>query len=158
MLRPAARPVRDFLRQALALVLLAPLLAFCRNPTAIEVERDSLARNRALWTRQHVTSYRFTMSRSCECLAPQMTGPAVVEVRNGNLTAQLAAGAAADTALFTRVEGMFDLIQRAVDARAEVLAVEYDRTLGYPTSINIDYSKTIADDEFSVFVTSFERL
>src|SRR3954463_16170527 len=109
MLRQAARPVHDFLRQALGLILLAPFLAFCHNPTALDVERDSLARNRALWIRQHITSYRLTMARSCECLTPQMTGPAVVEVRDGNLTAQLTAGAAADTGLFTRVEGMFAL-------------------------------------------------
>src|SRR3954468_4026485 len=118
MLRQAARPVHDFLRQAFALVLLAPFLAFCRNPTALEVGRDDLARHRALWASKHVTSYRLTVSRSCECLAPQMTGPAVVEVRSGSLTAQLTAGAAADTTLFTRVEGMFDLVQRALDAHA----------------------------------------
>jgi hypothetical protein len=87
-----------------------------------------------------------------------MTGPAVVEVRSGNLTAQLSGGAAADTSIFTRVEGLFALVQRAIDENAETLTVEYDPVLGYPKAIGIDYRKQIADDEFTVLLSSFERL
>ena len=158
MLRPAARPINDFLRQAIALALLTPFAVYCHNPTELEARRDELARHRAMWEAQHVTSYRYTLSRSCECLFPQMTGPAVVEVRSGNLTAQLSGGAAADTSLFTRVEGLFAVVQRAIDENAETLTVEYDPVLGYPKSIGIDYRKEMVDDEFTVILSGFQLL
>jgi hypothetical protein len=45
------------------------------------------------------------------------------------------------------VESAFTIIQEAIINKAESIIVQYDSSLGYPTSISIDMSKMIADEE-----------
>jgi hypothetical protein len=45
------------------------------------------------------------------------------------------------------VEDMFTMIQEAIDSKAESITVSYDSTLWYPTSLSIDRSRMIADEE-----------
>jgi hypothetical protein len=54
------------------------------------------------------------------------------------------------------VEECFAFIREAVEQEAEVLSVEYDEALSYPTRIESDWRFDTADDELSIFVTDLE--
>ena len=58
--------------------------------------------------------------------------------------------------LYHTIDGLFDKIQDAIDREAVRLTVSYDPEIGYPTSVSIDYSLTIIDEEFSFTATSYE--
>jgi len=59
---------------------------------------------------------------------------------------------------FPGIEGLFDLIADARRRNAHRLEVRYDRELGYPAWLVIDYDKAVADDEFTYSVMAFRRL
>jgi len=53
------------------------------------------------------------------------------------------------------VDGLFDVIASANARNAAVLDASYDASLGYPTSISIDYTRNVADDEITYSVSAF---
>ncbi|WP_341529483.1 DUF6174 domain-containing protein [Nostoc sp. UHCC 0302] len=118
--------------------------------------------NRRLWRRQNISNYRFTFSRSCFCF-PKATEPVVIEVRNGVTTSITFkdTGKRADAELFQKyntIPKLFNIIRDAIARRASNLTVEYDKRLGYPTQINIDYKSEVADDELFLTIESLEKI
>jgi hypothetical protein len=142
---------------------LAALLALaCSSPSGPSDPAALLAQNQALWNRRGPANYQYTITRQCECL-PEMTGPATVVVRNGQVDARryTASGASVDPQfedLFTAVPGLFDLIAQAVNLPAAAIAARYDPSYGYPTSIQIDWFAGSVDDEVSYRITNFTPL
>ncbi len=59
---------------------------------------------------------------------------------------------------YDTVDKVFDVVQAALDQRAQEIRVSYDPTFGYPTQIFVDPVKAIADDEFSLAISRFEVL
>ncbi len=57
---------------------------------------------------------------------------------------------------FDNVEKIFALIEREKKAKAEVINVYYDKTLGYPLEVIVDESIGGADDEISVKIKNLE--
>lgn len=144
-------------------VLLSALLVLpgCTDATGPDDPAAQLERNRALWSSAGVTSYRYTITRSCEC-TPESAGPVTVEVRNGLVVdRRYESGAAVSpqySEIFTTVPGLFDIIGEAVALPAASLAVRYNRDYGYPESIAIDWVAGAVDDEVSYRVGSFNVL
>lgn len=118
---------------------------------------------RALWESQGIEHYRFTLSRSCFCLA---RGPVVIEVRNGKVVSIVDAetgGSEVDGFAVSEIFGDVDTIEELfgrIDAAegAAVLQVSYDATFGYPAEIYIDQSELMADEEIGYTVSDFEVL
>jgi hypothetical protein len=137
------------------------LAAACSETTGPTDPAALLDQNIALWARQGVVSYQYTISRGCECV-PESTGPTVVVVRNGTVEARrYLTGATVDPqfeSLFTPVPGLFDLIRLAIEQPAAALAVRYNSDYGYPESIVIDWVAGTADDEVSYRITDFSPL
>ncbi len=52
------------------------------------------------------------------------------------------------------IDSLFDIIQNAIDSGADNIQVNYDPISGYPTSIFIDYSTLIADEELSLTISN----
>lgn len=48
---------------------------------------------------------------------------------------------------YETVDGLFDLIQAAIDQNAFSISVEYNTQLGYPARASIDFDERIADEE-----------
>ena len=48
---------------------------------------------------------------------------------------------------YRTVDGLFDLIQYAINEDAASITAAFDSTLGYPTDANIDYDADTADEE-----------
>ena len=51
------------------------------------------------------------------------------------------------------VDGLFTVIQNAVDRRAQLIRAEYDTVKGFPTEIDYDGAAQIADDEVFYRIT-----
>jgi hypothetical protein len=100
---------------------------------------------RARWKAAHVRSYRYTLVVSCFCRPNKH----VYVVRDGVPRKS----ATAEKALAT-VPRLFTLVQRAIDQKVAGLTVRYGAR-GVPTSIFIDGSQRIADDEVTYTLTHF---
>jgi hypothetical protein len=104
-------------------------------------------------------NYSFTFSRSCECL-PETAGPFRIYVTGDSVdNATDLEGNAIDAEIIAQLPTIDDIFQRIEDAETEGAAsidVVYDPGDGYPTSVNIDYSEEIADEEYTVTVSNVE--
>jgi hypothetical protein len=92
-----------------------------------------------------------------------MTRPVTIEIREGEVVFMTYAddGTAADPALFERYNSVDKLLAIIADAEAQDparLDVTYDEATGVPTSVNIDISEQIADEELYLEVSDFEEL
>lgn len=136
----------------LALVLFLP---GCSDDISGPDLRDELEANRNRWQSVGFTNYTYRVDRACFC---GFGGLAEIEVRNGVIVAvtQVNDGAAVEPEFlefYDTVEDLFDLIEAAIAREPQVLNVEYDDQLGYPTSIELDYAFNVADDELTVTVS-----
>jgi hypothetical protein len=134
-----------------AAVLLATACGDAFGPTGGLVE----ARQR--WRRTRPDSYRYQLVVGCFCgLPPQ---PVTIEVRGDSvLSAVDARGAPVrvpSASPYGTIDDLFDAIERAIAASAVRVDVRYEATRGYPTSIEIDGSTRIADDEIGYTVSGF---
>jgi hypothetical protein len=94
---------------------------------------------RARWARSGPANYRMTLHRSCEC-TEAMSGPVVVTVRGGAVTARVyertgAPVAASYAGVFPVVEGLFALVEAGIRAGTRPADVRYHPALGYPTRV-----------------------
>jgi len=133
----------------LALLALVLTLAACESPTGPS-DREQLLQARARWDANGSDSYSFEINRGCFCVL----GGRLVEVtvQDGAVVAAqyLDSKGPVDATLLgyvPTVPDLFDLIQDAIDRQAVSFVASYDPVYGYPTSIEIDYSATTADDE-----------
>ena len=107
---------------------------------------------KAVWNIQKMSNYTVTRTISCFC-GPDYTLPMSYQVINNSIDATTLIYADGGSKVtmewieLQRVEDMFAMIQEAIDSKAESITVSYDTTLWYPTSLSIDRSKMIADEE-----------
>lgn len=132
----------------LPLLLVAGCSSFGREPGA-------LAEARARWAASGTADYTMTQERMCFC-PTEYRGPFVVTVRDGAVVAVTLDGASLPTDRALSVEALFDLVAAAYDRRADDVQVSYHPTLGYPTSIQIDYERQAADEELGLTVTALQ--
>lgn len=119
---------------------------------------EELSEARTRWRERGPMSYRITIRRECEC-HDEAIGPVVVSVRNGvaEWTLYQTDTTFVDPALSDRVpsvEGLFRMIDEAVQQRAQVLDVRYDRDLGYPLMIFINDNPAMPDGDVRTIVMS----
>jgi hypothetical protein len=147
----------------LSRVLLPALLvlAGCSDATGPDDAAALLEQSREIWFNAGIASYRYTITRSCEC-TPESAGPVTVEVKNGLVVdRRYESGAAVSpqySEIFTTVPGLFDIIEEAVALPAASLSVRYHEDYGYPQSIAIDWVAGAVDDEVSYRVSDFTIL
>jgi hypothetical protein len=107
---------------------------------------------KAVWNNNKRSNYSVTRTISCFC-GPDYTRPMSYQVINNTIDATTLIYADSGSKVtmewieLQRVEDMFAMIQEAIDSKAESITVSYDTTLWYPTSLSIDRSKMIADEE-----------
>ncbi len=95
----------------------------------------------------------------CLCTTEHVQ-PVDLEVRDRALTAGAVAadGAALNAdrlAEYRTVEGLFDLIQAAIDDGAATIDVTY-AARGYPAQVEIDYALRLSDDERGFVISSLD--
>jgi len=137
--------------------LLALVAAGCGSVTgsgALEPDQVQLNLNRSLWRRAALSSYRYHYRRSCFCL-PAATEPVLIRVERGAVAEVVYARTGNPVEPerlpdYPTVDRLFELVQDALDRRADRLTVSYEPGLGYPRRIDIDYDRGIADEELIV--------
>jgi len=138
--------------RSLAILLLACSALACSDlgPRASDL-RDEVARNRARWESVGPATYVYEVAHSCFCPV-EAVGPVRVEVEAGAVVARtyVQSGAPVDTTfadLFPAVDGLFDVLERAIEQDADDIQVTWDRDRGVPLQISIDYLKEAVDEE-----------
>ncbi len=136
-----------------ALILSALVAAACgfTEPSGLHGEEKArLSEARRVWRSLGITDYTYVFSRSCFCVF-EYREAVKITVRGGKivLVASVASGSLRETQTYSTIEGLFDIIQRAIDDDAATIRVEYDRARGYAVSAYIDLDQRMADEEIS---------
>ncbi len=133
--------------------------------TACSAGGSEFSQNQMKWQNANLTHYRFQLSIGCFC-AFRDKMPLTIEVQNGQVTSMSYADGTSVTAdeqtnmgfnQYATIESLFQYTAQRMKDAAEV-KVTYDSTYGYPTTIYIDGSQQIADDELSLGVSGLEKL
>ncbi|MGI8803766.1 MAG: DUF6174 domain-containing protein [Solirubrobacteraceae bacterium] len=124
-------------RCLLLVVLLAIGLALARgaasHPAQPSPDRVGLDHGQARWNAQHLTSYRFRLTITCDCLGPSHRRLEII-VRRGRPPG----GGLFPGQLQTFPE-MFRLIRRVLDdPNAGGATVQYDPRRGFPRAARLD--------------------
>ena len=113
--------------------------------------RDEVARNRARWEAVGPTTYVYAVAHNCFC-PMEAVGPVRVEVEAGEVIVRtyVQSGTPVDPTfaeVFPAVDGLFDVLDRAIEQEADDIQVTWDQDTGAPLQISIDYLKGAVDDE-----------
>ena len=134
---------------ALASFVLASTMAGCLTSPD---DADELSRQRRKWESQGITDYRVLSQLVCFCVR-EFTAPVVLHVLNRRLVSVTRADDLSPVPpsewgfRYYTIDEMFDLIADAQAKGASEVRVTYDPALGYPTSVFLDMSSRVADDE-----------
>ena len=135
---------------ALGALLLSLMLPACT--TSPDDPGDELATNRRHWQSQRIADYQVQFRMSCFCVS-DVTAPVVLQVRGGAIVSvtRVSDGVAVPQSkwegIYYTVDQMFALIADAKAKGADEVRVSYDPLLRYPTTVFIDQSQRLADEE-----------
>ncbi|EIJ36341.1 DUF6174 domain-containing protein [Thiothrix nivea] len=134
------------------------------NGSGLTDAQSQLDANRKQWESQGIDDYSFTLQRSCFCRGDAIR-PINIEVRDGSVTSARYADTGElipddrqtnkQSIYNLSADGLFNLVDQAIKGGAAQVDVSYDKQYGIPTSIYIDQSKQIADEEMGYSITNF---
>lgn len=128
-------------------------------------DASELARARETWQRAGLVSYEYGYNKFCECHGDSppetlvtVTSGRVTQVRHRRAGFEREVPAAdKNLQFYWTVPELFDLLETAL-AREATVRFRFDASLGYPTSVYIDYAASTVGDEVDVRITRFEAL
>lgn len=105
------------------------------------------------WAAAGLTNYTYEVQVGCFCGISAWT-PSLVTVTDGSVSSAVRIGDSEDVpanllSQLPTVDDLFDRIHSAEQQDAHSIDVSYHSTMGYPTSIAIDYIENAVDDEIS---------
>ncbi len=121
---------------------------------------EELQENRQLWRSQQLKNYQYIYQQQCFCVPPSNT-PLKVSVKNDKITQVVNLNTdqlLTDLTFPNTIDQLFNIIQDAIQRNADEILITYDKTLGYPTRIAIDYQRILADDEITYTVENLSQL
>jgi hypothetical protein len=121
-------------------------------PTPVPEKLTELQRQRQVWTRTGVASYRLRMLFGCQC---ELGGKTVdVTVDRGKVSAASVDGTPLGldhlVGVPATIDQLFDYAERNAGAGKDEL--KYDRLLGYPVALGIDPDTNARDDEIRIAI------
>lgn len=128
---------------------------------ANKAAQRELQTNQQKWQKAGIDDYSFTLQRNCFCRG-DATRPVNIEVQDGKIASATFADTGeplpADTD-FNKltVNDLFKQVGEVLSSGAERVDVKYDPKYGFPTSIYIDRSSQIADEEVGFTISNFQR-
>jgi hypothetical protein len=140
--------------RVLSLLCLLGLISCIAIPSTLE--------GRTLWNSKNLSSYSYTLQRSCFCPL-EITRAMRLEVRNGSLVSIKYGDSGADVAENLRpnvfkIEAFFDLIDSTLAKGGTVGKLSFDATFGYPTQMNLDPIPLAVDDETNYVLSDLKAL
>jgi hypothetical protein len=146
---------------AARLTLMLPLLLTACGVFGIgeDGDRERLQRGRRLWAEQQPSRYHFVMERVCFCPL-EIVSPVEISVVDGVVVSRRYVATGAPVApqyasLFPTMDGLFDLIEDALERRAGRVEVVYEARWGFPQRATLDYIVDAVDDELAFSVRAF---
>jgi Family of unknown function (DUF6174) len=149
-------------RRALSAVAGLLLAAGCAHEAAADARLDAA---RARWHAARQTAYEYGYRKFCEC-HPETPPETIVSVRDDRVVRVRHRPVDSDVEVpaqdknlefYWTMDGLFSLIESAL-ARGASVRVEYDDTLGFPRSVDIDYDKDFIGDELDLKLTGVTPL
>ena len=112
----------------------------------------------ALWARRGPVDYEYVVRNQCFCGLGGV--PVRVAVVNGSVQSAtiVATGQPVPSSslqMYRDIEGLFGVLEDAIERDAVRVDAEYDDTFGFPSLVAIDYRSHIADEEFGWVIDSF---
>ncbi len=150
--------------RAASVILALSLLTACDDvlgPEDLRAEQRDLNRAWATWSNSYIRDYEYVVRHDCYC---QLGGVDVrVTVQDGYVVARVIDGTSAPipgSAAFNypTIDGLFGIVQDAIDTRARRVNGRYDGAYGFPTDIYIDYSYGGTDDTERYTLLAFRSL
>ncbi len=129
------------------------------NKDALERAQAELDRRRALWEANRADDYSFELTPLCFC-PPPLVEPVEIRVEKGVVESviNVESGKAPEhdeLERYVTIDGLFHLIQEAIDRKASRITVSYDSEIGYPTDASFDYVAHMADEEFAFTTANY---
>ena len=146
-----------------ALVALLPVLTGCVIFTSETGDlQDALNENRARWDAAAIADYSMRSQRRCFFCGVTFV-PVRITVRGDTIDTVTEPDSNTPVSepvigTFLTIDELFDLIQEAITESASVIAIRYDETFGYPTDIDIDFSRSFRNDEALFEISEFQDL
>lgn len=145
-------------RRISLLIFLSILFFSSCNLLGENRNHDDLEANRQTWQKYKIDNYEFEVSKACFC--PEYLYPARVVVRSDTVNAVFDPETGEslrnpDTknqvklSRYNSINDLFEIVEEAIRYEADSIEVKYDRALGYPKYISIDYIKEARDDELT---------
>ncbi len=146
------------------LLALLPFLTGCVIFTSGSKDlQTDLDENRALWDGAAITDYSMRFQRLCFFCPIEFSIPVRITVRGDTVVTVTEADSGAPVAgpaegTFLTIDELFLAIQEAIDQNASEIDARYDAVLGYPTDVNIDFSRSVFNDERQFEIRDFQEL
>lgn len=142
------------------LVTLLAVLYGCADPTGNQVALSELEQGQERWAQQNISTYTFRLQRICFCA---LVDPVNVTVRDGDITTIVVADSQDELdpsmfAQFYTVDGLFQVVQDALDGDAHSVVVAYHSEFGYPVDVAIDYIEMAIDDELQLLSSDLQQI
>lgn len=121
---------------------------------------EDITKHRQEWIDRQIAKYRFTIERSCFCLE-QSRGPVTIEVRGDQVTITNVATGEQGNDYFNDVNTItkvYDLLAQQAKDGADEIAVTYDDANAVPSTIKVDVSFQMADEELYYTISNFETI
>jgi len=137
------------------------------GPAPERAELKELQQAQQKWAARTFTDYEFTAQWRCLC--PMPTEPLAYRVRGGTGAVGLNPNLTALTGLppeavrpvlerYATMDQMFAYLKDAVARQPYRLKIDYDPTLGYPASVDLQPGGTSVDDDIQIRITRFQIL
>jgi hypothetical protein len=150
------------IRPLLPVLLLAALPAGCsdQGPEAPGLQAE-LEANLVKWLAQRPADYVYEIERLCFCMV-EARGPVLVTVAGGQVVDRTYTDGSGDVpadfaSLFPAADGLFDIIEEALDRDAHEVLVTWDDETGLPVDFWIDYIEFAVDEEVGYRIVSLPR-
>ena len=125
--------------------------------------QSRLDNNRKKWDSEMASNYQFYFQWSCYCTM-DFVAEVNITVRENRIHDAVLVESDVPISLDAAIErykvmdGLFDLLQSAIDENAHTITAKYHPELGYPIEVWIDYEQNSVDEElgFSIHNLIFE--
>ena len=127
------------------------VLAGCGGSSSLTGFDAELAQARTNWAARNLRSYSFTVSKSCFC-PEEYTRPATITVRDA-----VATGAPAHLMAYSTIEKVLDAVEAAHKSKPDAFEVNFTPA-GWPSTLSVDPSVALADEEYSITIGDLTSL
>jgi hypothetical protein len=120
-------------------------------------ETKSLSDAKALWETSNISNYSFKSKMNCFCVDVSkyeitVTNKIITSVKNEQGQNIQFANKNLKT-----IDELFEYLQNSLEKNPYKATIIYDQTLGFPTSIYIDFDQQMIDEEIGYTISDFVK-